>query len=197
MSESTMQPVPQIGQPVTEYTPKKGVGVRVLVGPKGLAYLKEAETRIMLWDDVAELRVNPRRTHWGRLSTLAATFWLMAKDGSKIMLDEKINRVVQLGESIQQHVATHQLATAIKQFNSEQLLTFGKLSLDKQGIHRGKSILPWSDVQAVEPRGWYFDIERKGKKLAWASLPISALINARTFLALCRLALKVTEDSTK
>ena len=141
------------------------------------------------------------REHVGRIDNptirLAATFWLMDKDGSKIMLDERINRVVQLGESIQQHVATHQLATAIKQFNSEQLLTFGKLSLDKRGIHRGKSILPWSDVQAVEPRGWYFDIERKGKKLAWASLPISALINARTFLALCRLALKVTADSTK
>ena len=61
---------------------------------------------------------------------------------------------------------------------------FGKLSVEADGVHSRKNILPWRDLQLVARTASGLSVFRTGTQSPWASVPLKSVPNPALFQVL-------------
>ena len=158
---------------------------RVLVFKDGLGHVRGNQVAAMRWDEVREVYRDIRlyRTSYGGLSVSRHTYTLRSADGRTIRLTRHINEIEKLGSMLCQAITQAQLPRAVQTLNSGGALSFGPLSMSRQGIAVGRKLIPWSEIKGVRVINETVMVDRVGKA-ARGGTPVARVPNLSLFLTL-------------
>ncbi len=154
---------------------------RVLVFPEGLSYTKRGKTNIIRWDDVASFSYNVTRQ---RRAGTTHVYTVRLTDERKYVFSDALANIVGLGNTIREETTRRILPRVLEAYNADETISFGKLSISKAGITKGKQTLPWDQVKGVKVERGFVSIQKEGKRPRWASVGVAETPNVFVFLAL-------------
>lgn len=180
---------------------KRNLGKRVGVYAEGMAYTQQGKTHIIGWDDISSVWQDTTaryfRQPWQTQHRYAGTthrYTLQLGDGSRFTFDDALANVGELGRVVQQETLHRLLPRLLEGYEAGETLSFGKLSLSKDGISKGYMTMPWEQVKNVEIYEGFLNIYSQkepsiGKLILskgkgdWASLPVAKIPNVLVFKA--------------
>ncbi len=151
----------------------------------GLVYAHHGQTDIIRWDAITEVYLyiyanrKARRTRY--------EYKLCGADGSVIKFnyyDHVVSGMKQMSDMIQQDVTRRQLPKMAAAYDAGQSISFGPLSVSKDGLGKGNKMLPWPEVEDVQMSRGYITIRKRNKRSGWAEVPVGKVSNISAFLAL-------------
>jgi len=154
---------------------KRQRDLRVLVFPQGLSYTNRGQTEIIRWDEVDTVWQDITRNTDTGVTTHVYT--VERSDGARFTFKDTLVDVGELGHTIQQESTRCILPRVIEAYNAGETIPFGKISISKDGITKGKETLPWDQIEGVRLSQGVISIEKEGKWLKWSSFRASETPN--------------------
>jgi len=158
---------------------------RIQVFEQGFIHIKGSKAETWRWDEIAFV--------WQSITKMSVNFipvgtryiyTVQHRNGQKIKLTNGIRKIKELGELIQNETFARLMPLAVAAYNNGEALHFGKLSLSQQGISNSKETVPWGQIKGVNVSQGYVGIQREGKWLRWANVPVAGVPNFFIFMAL-------------
>jgi serine/threonine protein kinase len=98
--------------------------------------------------------------------------------------------IEQLGRLLDAGVTRVQFPAALQRLNAGQPLSFGPLTVTRQGIATQDKSLSWSEIQEVKTAQGFVSVKKAGNWLNWTSAPVSKIPNYSVFDALAQAVLR-------
>ncbi|MCI0462617.1 MAG: hypothetical protein L0Z62_37175 [Gemmataceae bacterium] len=166
-------------------------GAQVLAGPKGLARVEGGEVEVFRWDEVTAVRERmtagggnhqPRVMAWAKGEDHVLE--LQCADGRCLVLRKCVEHFDTLVALVKHYTREWLMPEAMAAFHAGERLSFGPITVDREGVHCGEEMLPWREVESLEVSGGKVTIRRSDKWLAWFSVPVGEVPNAHVLAAL-------------
>ena len=140
--------------------------------------------RSAAWADVSSITIGaPPKPNPAAIVLIIVFCWLLLipyllprvrnslrlKDGAIVRIPPALTRETSLVDSIDRAIARDQLPAMIERLQGGMRCEFGKLSVEADGVHSRKQILPWRDLQLVTRTASGLSVFRKGTQSPWAS----------------------------
>jgi hypothetical protein len=170
-------------------------GLRVLVFPEGVVCLHPRWSQTFFWDEVTALWEKKTAGHWARVWKGSLIFTVQRANGPEIHFDDSLPRLKELGEILHKETLPHLLPRTLAVYEAGDILPFGKLRLNLQGLSHDNETLLWRDVQGVTLTGHLLTVNKTGKWLTWYSVPVAEIPNVRVLQALVEHILKVRKSN--
>jgi hypothetical protein len=158
----------------------------------GFVHVKGRVVDPVRWDQIKAVRHKVTNVR-GRL---ISTYTLQRSDGKTFQYSRPLQNVEKLGEIIQQEVTRIQLPQVLAAFNTGQLLNFGKVNVDRQGINNGKEMIPWSQVDSLTTQQDHLVAKKDGRLLQWRSVKMGDVVNLGVLLGLVNTITRGHEQSS-
>ncbi len=157
----------------------------VVLYEKGFAYSDNGGVQTWGWHEVDLLNVAITRHYTNGIYTGTTYLYTLQKsDGSRLVLDNKLQKIEQLGQAISRGVFPHQYQKLVAALNAGQTVTLGPVAVNKQGIAFGKKAYPWSEIEQVGIQNGYVNIKKKGGGwFSGASAAASSIANLDALLS--------------
>ncbi|MCB8942285.1 MAG: hypothetical protein H6658_00785 [Ardenticatenaceae bacterium] len=149
----------------------------------GLTYTHKGKTEAMRWDEMSQVTMSLINNK--NVRSIFYNYVLRSEDGRKITFnynDKAMQNIQQLSDTIQREITNRQLPKAIAAYNAGNTVTFGSLTVSKNGISNGKETIPWHDVDEVKLQQGALTIRKKDKWLNWSSVTVGSTPNIYVFL---------------
>jgi hypothetical protein len=166
-------------------------GAQVLAGPKGLARVEGGEVEVLRWDEVTAVRERmtagggnhqPRVMAWARGEDHVLE--LHGTEGRSLVLRNRVEHFDTLVALVKHYTRAWLMPEALAAFQAGGRLSFGPITVDREGLHCGEERLPWREVESVEVSGGKVTIRRHDRWLAWFSVPVGEVPNAHVLAAI-------------
>ncbi len=157
----------------------------VALHENGLRYTKWGHTRVALWEDIRSVT---EKKFWLRRYGWHVAYILEIKRQKRMRLSNwKSKNMDVLGKTLQEEVNQRLLPIYEKALEEKGVVSFGPLSVSKQGIVRGKRTIPWERIEAVERHHDVIVIRQKGQwLLAWPRIAVTRITNPYVFLSMVK-----------
>lgn len=144
------------------------------------------------WDQVEAVWYQVTRHYRNGIYTgTTHRYRVRRKDGYQIVLNDRFTNVGQLGDTINNQVTKVLLPQVIAAYNAGQTITFGPLSVNRQGLLNVLgNLLPWSEITGIDIQRGYVAVSRAGKWLKWSNQPVANIPNVFVFIALVKTLLR-------
>jgi hypothetical protein len=165
----------------------------VYVFEQGFLFKKGNETpQPFRWDQIEAVWYQVTRHYRNGIYTgTTHRYRVRRKDGYQIVLNDRFTNVGQLGDTISNQVTKILLPQVIAAYNAGQTITFGPLSVNRQGLLNVLgNLLPWSEITGIEIQRGYVAVSRAGKWLKWSNQPVANIPNVFVFIALVKSLLR-------
>lgn len=159
--------------------------VAILTFQDGIVYTHGGKTETMRWDEVDKVYMGILNNRQAR--TIQYTYHLHNEQGGKLVFnwnDQAMQNMQQLSDTIQREITRRLLPKAATTYNAGGTVTFGSLTLGKQGLGNGKETIPWDEVQEVKLNSGIVTVRKKDKWLNWSSVTVAGTPNIYVFLNL-------------
>jgi hypothetical protein len=153
----------------------------------GFAYKDAAGVRQVSWPDIESVWQNVTK-HYRRGAYTGTThvYTVQTKDKRRVVLNDKLPGVEQLGNDILSHAAVLLFPAYWQALQSGQRLSFGPLAIDQQGLYSGAKTLPWAEIKAIKIQQGVISVKKEGGWLNWASVSVPQIPNFYVFYDLVR-----------
>ena len=169
----------------------KNLNLRVLLCTEGLLRTNGSKVEIVRWDQVqAFWQAVTKRYYNGIYTGTTHRYTLRRADGEVFKFNDTLGKVEALGNAIQREVTRVLLPKYISAYNSGSTVSFGLLSINKQGISNSKEMLPWSQYKDMQVRRGIVSVKKEGKWLNWSNISVANIPNFYVFMALLDYAVK-------
>ena len=151
----------------------------------GLTYSRRGKSEAMRWDEMDKVFMSLINNQ--KLRLMNYNYRLENENGRKITFnynDQTLQNMQQLSDTIQREITNRQLPAAIALYNGGSTVTFGPLSLSKNGLSNGKETIPWPEVEEVKLQNGAVTVRKKDKWLNWSSVTVGSTPNIYVFLHL-------------
>ena len=163
---------------------RKTKGVRVFCFEDGLARVQGESVAVLRWEDVAIVqRASLTTSERGKMQP-ARKLILTGRDGAALELDDSLSDLRTLRELVEQHTLAYLFPPILDAYERGEAVSFGKLSVSREGVHSGRKTLPWSECEDVEAAQGHLTIKAQGAWLSFCKVPLHELANVHILLAL-------------
>jgi hypothetical protein len=126
-------------------------GLAVSLYDAGLGYRRGGHTKLTPWGDIRRLNASAVRYGifgliWGGEMQVR----LDLRDGGQIRLTRAVADLPDLVEKIKQRIYPHLLAGYTRAFNQGHAIEFGPITLNGDGVLKGKKLMPWTELAGAE-----------------------------------------------
>jgi hypothetical protein len=121
---------------------------------------------------ILDLRVGPRAVRWEEMQSLTATtsgdgreilrHVLRTTDGVSVSLGPSIGGVLDLVDEVRVRMAEHQLPEVRARIAEGDVVHFGAMTVNEQGISVGPRVVAWDDMAEIEADAAEIVIRGKG-----------------------------------
>jgi hypothetical protein len=125
-------------------------GLRVLVGPAGLARLQGATVEVLRWEDVNAVKRAVNAKAEGITVSNPVQLTLVGRAGQAFEFNESLAGLRELRQLAEQHTLPHMLPPAAEALDGGATVGFGALSVSREGLHHQTDTLPWGQFQDAE-----------------------------------------------
>lgn len=137
---------------------------RVYVCPAGLLYYHRGKTEPIRWDQVEALRQRIVRYRGG----VTHRYTIQRNDGARFKFNDQLSNVEALGNTIARETTRLLLPRYMAVYQAGQTVTFGRISLNREGVSNGKERLAWQQVKGMKVQASSLFIQKEGTKwLRW------------------------------
>ena len=140
--------------------------VRCYVFKNGFIYARGRKYRVVRWDQIVAVF---QKHAAGRYSS-SHTYTVRVQEGREIQIGDAVNRVIDLGATIQREVTKLLLPRAIASYKNGETLSFGKVNVNIQGVNNGKEMIPWDQIDAIEVRSGLIVVQKYGRVMKWSTV---------------------------
>jgi hypothetical protein len=161
---------------------KKGV----VVYEKGLAYYAlKGGLKTWKWEDIDKLFSSITKHYTNGIYTGTTYIYTLQKnDGEKLVLNNSLTKIEQLGNTVTQNAAPIQYERLIAAIKARQTVTLGPISISSDALGIGKKTYPWGEIEKFTIQSGYVNIKKKGGGwFSGASAAASAIPNLNALLA--------------
>jgi len=153
---------------------------------RGLAYSSRKGLELWQWEQVARLFVAITRHYTNGVYTgTTHVYTLMDNQSRKLVLNDSLEQIEALGQSVEAQTFPLLYASASSQYNSGVAVSFGPVLLSKAGLQFNKKVYPWADVKQVSIKRGVLQVARKdGGLFSGASVAVSGIPNLRVLLSI-------------
>ncbi|HEY4384542.1 MAG TPA: DUF6585 family protein [Ktedonobacteraceae bacterium] len=131
---------------------------RVCVYDQGLLIVKRTKVDVFRWEDVEtfwQLVMDYRRIRLPLLVVLMlgpmrCKYKLMQRDGHTLVLTHTIRNADELGKVLNRFLIGVMFPRFLAWYEAGEEVAFGPLSVDREGIHKDRSLLVWDEIQSVQ-----------------------------------------------
>ena len=160
-------------------------GLAAALYEQGLAHNDRKGLKQVRWDQVeAVWQAITKHYRNGIYTGTTHIYTIQAQAGERIVLDDKLTKVEELGSAIQQGVSSALFPRYANALNQGQRLTFGPLVIDRQGIYSGNKSLTWTEIKAIKLDKGNISIKKEGGWFNWASASVPQIPNFYVFYEL-------------
>jgi hypothetical protein len=153
----------------------------------GFAYKDGAGVSQVSWADIESVWQNVTKHYRrGAYTGTSHVYTVQTKDKRRVVLNDKLPGVEQLGNDILSHSAVLLFPAYWQSLQGGQRLTFGPLAIDQQGLYSGAKTLPWSEIKAIKIQQGVISVKKEGGWLNWASVSVPQIPNFYVFYDLVR-----------
>jgi hypothetical protein len=160
-------------------------GLAAALYEQGLAYHDRNGLKQVRWDQVdAVWQAITKHYRNGVYTGTTHLYTIQAQGGDRIVLDDKLTKVEELGSAIQQNVASALFPRYVNAITQGQRVTFGPLAIDREGIYSGNKSLTWNEIKAIKLDKGNISIKKEGGWFNWASASVPQIPNFYIFYEL-------------
>lgn len=144
------------------------------------------------WDQIEAVWYHVTRHYRNGIYTgTTHNYRVRRKDGYQIVLNDRFTNVEKLGDTISNQVTKILLPQVIAAYNAGQTITFGPLSVNRQGLTNVLgNLLPWPEIKDIEIQRGFVAVSRAGKWLKWSNQSVKDIPNVFVFIALVKALLR-------
>lgn len=159
-------------------------GQQIYLFQQGLVIENKGQVQPFPWNQAAEVWQSITRRYTNGVYTGTTYMYTLRRvDGYKIKLDNTTKGIAELGQAVTRGITRELVPRALNSIRAGQTLTFGRFSVNQQGIGNGKEFIPWPQVQAVNVNRGQVTVKKAGKFLNWGSAMVAKIPNFFVFLA--------------
>ena len=171
----------------------------VTIYEDGISVQSLRNRRSTSWADVSSITIGvPPPPNSGVIALIVVFCWpllipyllprgrnsLRLRDGATVRIPAALTHETSLVDSIDRAIARAKLPAMIERLQGGMRCEFGKLSVEADGVHSRKNILPWRDLQLVTRTASGPLVFRKGTQSPWVLVPLKSVPNPALFQAL-------------
>lgn len=158
----------------------------------GFALNSRRGLQMVHWNQVEAVWQSVTRHYTNGLYTgTTHVYTVQTKDKVKLVLDDKLRKVEDLGRGIQ-HGASNALFPAyVQALQAGQRLDFGPLGLDQNKLYSGNKAVAWSDIKAIKIQKGVIAIKKDKGWFNWASVTVPHIPNFFIFVEIASRLTKV------
>lgn len=159
----------------------------VVVYTNGLALSDRKGLKYLRWDEIDSIQsaVTKHYTN-GVYSGTTHVYTLMKSDGTRLVLNDTIQKVEQLSDALRQNVFPLLYSKYSAAYNTGQSLRFGPVTISRQnGLTVGKKSYPWTEISKITVNQGILQVTKKGGGLfSGASAAASTIPNLEVLLSI-------------
>jgi len=157
-----------------------------LVYTNGIAYNDGKGLQTWRWEEVDQFLAAITRHYTNGIYTGTTYVYTLRKaDGTKLVLDNRFNKVQDLGQMVERAATPTLYKRAADAYNAGQTVSFGPVALSKGGIAFGKKSYPWTEVAQVSINKGFLQVSKKdGGWFSGASAAASTIPNLNVLLSI-------------
>lgn len=152
----------------------------IVVGTNGLIRISGRHQEVIYWEQIDAI--------WQAMYAggLLISYTVRLKNGKTYRFSKTIQKVGELGRTIAHEVAQRQLPGVAKKYDEGKELSFAPLHVSKQGIRKGKKIIPWDQIRTFDAERGFVIIQKKGERESHNRLfvPVAKIPNFFVFTSL-------------
>ncbi len=158
----------------------------------GFAYNQRKGLQQTRWDQVEAVWQNVTKHYYNGIYTgTTHVYTVRTQDQTKFVLDDKLQKVEDLGRAVQQGASNALFPRYIQALQSGQRLNFGPLGLDREKLYSGNKELPWSEIKAIKVDRGTISVKKEKGWFSWASVTVPQIPNFFIFLEIVSRLTKV------
>ncbi len=164
--------------------------LHAVAGSEGVALVENDTVSSCRWQDVHTVRETLLTGEAQTVLQASArgenhVFRLSCRDGTELVFRSFLDDLPWLGQIIQHETLAYLLPPAIAALKSGEMLDFGPLGIDSEGLRSGpEKRLAWDEIAEVKTANGVLTVTMRGKRWAWFKAPLSEVPNAHVLLAL-------------
>lgn len=137
------------------------------------------------WDDANSIYQSITKHYRNGIYTGTTNIYtLVLKNGKKVIFNNTLQRVEDLGQLIQNAISKRAYPSVIAAINSGNTVYFDKIGISREGISNGNNNkIQWSEIQAVKVENGVIKVSKQGKWFGWANVPVAKIPNLFVFLS--------------
>jgi hypothetical protein len=144
------------------------------------------------WDQIAAIWQSVTKHYYNGVYTgTTHIYTIHTKDKVKIVLNDKLSKVEDLGRAVQLGVSNALFPNYVRALQSGQRLTFGPLALDAAKLYSGSKEVAWGDIKAIKINQGIISIKKEKGWFNWASVTVPQIPNFFIFLEIVSRLTKV------
>jgi hypothetical protein len=168
-------------------SPLQSSNWRVYVFNQGFVFLKGGQPDIFRWAEIRAIWQQITAYYrYGFRTRTTHKYTIERADGHRIVLNDRIKNVAELGNGLSRQISEFMLPHMIAAYNAGNVITFGPLSVSKQGVSNGREMLPWPSIKEIGVNRGYVSVRKEGKWLNWSTVAVANIPNFAVFMALTR-----------
>jgi len=164
--------------------------LQAVTGNEGVALIENDVVSLCRWSEVAT--VTESQIVGDLQSVLQASvrgedhyFRVRCRDGTELVFRNFLDDLPWLAKILQRETLPHLMPPAVAALEKGEVLYFGPLVLDQEGIRSGEERrLAWDEVEDMKVANAVLLVMQRGKRWAWFKTPLGEVPNAHVLLAL-------------
>ncbi len=164
----------------------------------GFVSTRWGKAKVFRWDQVVEVYNQVTTMYQSGIKTYTMHgYRVKDQNGNKLLIKDDYKRVEDLGNTLLRETSNVMLPKAIEAYNAGGMTKFGPIAISRQGLHKGNDILPWDQVKDIQLRKGMVTIDKRGRFMSWASIPVAKIANPIVFLKLLEIVRTPTPQETQ
>lgn len=151
----------------------------------GLACYDRKGLKLARWDEIDTVYQHIVKQYVNGVHTgTFHTYRVNLRDGTKLVLDNRMRDVESLGTAVVRGSTRALLPRYVAALEAGQRLDFGPLGLDRQGLYAGSKSLSWQEIKAVKLEQGILSVAKEGKWLSWSRATVPQIPNFYVLMTL-------------
>jgi len=173
--------------------------MEVFLHAGGLAIRRGGHLSVIPWDEI-ETVWHGEQVVAGLESLVAAwaggyqsVYTVQTRGEERFIFNSHLHGLETLGDAIRRETTPRLLSPAMKRYQIEGKVEFGKLAVGREGLCKGGKTLPWSEVGNVVVENGFVCAKKRNGRQEWIGVQMEKVPNLYVYLALVQSILK-TQD---
>ncbi|HEY7414702.1 MAG TPA: DUF6585 family protein, partial [Ktedonobacteraceae bacterium] len=156
--------------------------LRVYTFTNGFIRARGRKGEVVRWDQIQAIWEKVRQSRYGT----HFTYTVQRSDNQIFKQGSPLQNSRDMGLSMMREVLKLQLPAAKAAYDAGQTLSFGKITVNQQGLNNGKELVPWNHVSRMAVQRGNAIIEKDGHPINWSSVKSAEVPNLSVLLALVK-----------